>query len=135
MPMPRTSEPIVHGFTGRMLPPSEWAEKLVGTALDGKPLNPEHSGVAVVEDADGIVVACWSVMTIVHVEGLWEAESHRGHDGVSRLLISTMVNELRRCEVKEVLTQSLSEEVDTLIVKAGGQKVPGQTWVIPVKAL
>ncbi len=124
-----------HGRTpliGRVLPAEEWAEQLQGTALEGAQLDPAHSDVIVVEH-DGRVVACWAIMSIIHVEGLWEAEDHRGHAGVSRALLEATVAELRRSGVGEVLTQSLTPEVDTLCEKAGGKRVPGQTWVIPVK--
>ena len=122
------------GLVGRVLDPREWAEKLQGTALEGAALDPVFSSIVVVE-VDGIVVACWAIMTAVHVEGLWEAETYRGHAGVSRALLSATVAELQRHHVAEVLTQSLTPEVGTLCEKAGGRKVPGQTWVIPVKEL
>ena len=115
--------------------PAEWQERLVGTALDGAPLVEGLSAAIVVEDEDGVVVACWGIMTTVHVEGLWIAESHRGHPGVARALLSTTVQELQRNDVREVLTQSLTPEIDAMITKVGGSKVPGQTWVIPVRAL
>ena len=117
----------------RVLPSEEWAEKLADTPMAGVPLDPAHSLVVVVEQ-DNRVVAQWAAMTTVHVEGLWEAEAVRGTIGVSRALLGAMVQALRDHGVGEVLTQSLTPEIDTLITKAGGHKVPGATWVIPITA-
>lgn len=129
-PMPEPAS-----LTGRILPPEEWAEKLVGTPLEGSPLVPEHSLVAVVEDADGVVIAHWAAMTTVHVEGLWIADAHQGHAGTGRALLTTMVEALQGIGVAEVLTQAETPEVVAMIRTVGGRKVPGDTYVIPVKEL
>jgi hypothetical protein len=42
---------------------------------------------------------------------------------------------LKEAGVQEALTTSLSPAVDILITRAGGRKVPGQTWVLPVQEL
>lgn len=119
---------------GRLLPPEEWAVKLAGTSLENAEatLDPAYCRVVVVEQGDQ-VVACWATMSIIHVEGLWQAPDAGA--GVSRALLTAMIGVLKESGAVEVLTQSLSPAVDTLIEKAGGRKVPGQTWVIPVKEL
>lgn len=118
-----------NGLHARVLPPEEWAEKLKGTTLDHMPLDPDHSGVIVVEVA-GQVVACWAAMTTVHVEGLWEAESHRGHAGVGRALLTTMLDYLRLHHVPEVLTNAATPEVELMLTTIGAQRLPGSAWVL-----
>jgi hypothetical protein len=119
-------------IASRILPPSEWATKLKGTALEGIAIDPAYAKVIVVEQG-GEVVACWSSMSIIHVEGLWTSPDAGA--GVARALLGKMVETLQEIGVPEVLTQSLTPQVDQLIEKAGGRRVPGQTWVIPVKEL
>ncbi len=126
--MTRMSSPVA-----RVLPPEEWGAVLVGTPLADAPLNPQHSIVVVVEQ-DGRVVAQWVAMTTVHVEGLWEAEDVRGAAGVSRALLRQMIQTLRDNQVGEVLTQALTPEVTAMIEHAGGRRLPGDTWVIPIGA-
>lgn len=122
-----------NGLHGRILPPEEWETVLAGTPLaDGLVLlDPNHSFIAVVEQ-DGLVVAQCAAMTTVHLEGLWEAEAVRGHAGVGRALLAILVAELHRHAVGEVLSQSLTTDTDALFEQAGGRKVPGTTWVIPL---
>lgn len=118
----------------RTLPPDEWAAKLVGTSLEGMPLNPEHALVVVVEQ-DGVVVACWSAQTVVHVEGLWEKDGHRGGAGVGRALLTHMVAELLKAGVVEAITQSDSSPIDAMLEKVGARRVPGIAWVLPLHTI
>lgn len=117
----------------RVLDPSEdWDALLAGTALANQPLPKDHVRVVVVEQGTE-VVACWAAMEVVHLEGLWQAPDAGA--GVSRALLTQMIAVLQEAQVVEALTQSLTPEVDRLIEKAGGRKVPGQTWVLPVQEL
>jgi hypothetical protein len=114
----------------RLLPPEEWAEKTPDLAA----IRPEGGFVVVVEDGGpgGQILASWGAFTAVHVEGLGIAPEAAGHAGVGRALLSCMVEALVAQGVQEVLTQADSEVVRQMIAKAGGQKIPGESWVIPL---
>lgn len=120
-------------ITARLLTAEDdWPAKLAGTELDGLGLTADNAWVIVVEQGDE-VQGCWSAITQAHVEGLWLAPDAGA--GVARALVSKMVEVLKGLGVGEVLTQALTPQVVELIEKAGGRKVPGTTWVIPVKEL
>ena len=121
-------------LTARVLPPEEWATRLVGTSLEATPLNPQFTRIIVVE-TEGHVVACIAAFTSVHVEGLWEDESHRGSPGVSRALLTALVAELLAGDVGEILAQTVSPEVGDLFASLGGTELPGSAWVIPVQGV
>ena len=121
-------------LAARVLPPEEWAEKLAGTSLEGTPLHPPFTRILVVE-VDDRVVACIAAFTSVHVEGLWEAESHRGNPGVSRALLTALVAELVAGDVGEILSQTADPEMGDLFRSLGGHELPGETFVIPVKGV
>jgi hypothetical protein len=110
----------------------DWGVILQGTELADSGLTPENARVIIVEQGSQIM-GCWAAITQAHVEGLWVAPDAGA--GVSRALLSKMVETLQGLGVSEVLTQSLTPAVDQLITSAGGRKLPGSTWVIPVKDL
>jgi hypothetical protein len=115
----------------RVLPPEEWVEK-------GGPLavfNPHYAFIIVVEDGGpgGTLLARWGATTVVHVEGLEETPEAQGHAGVSRALLTKMLEVLNAQAVVEVLTQAETPQVERMIQSAGGRQVPGTTWVIPLK--
>jgi hypothetical protein len=120
-------------ITARLLTPEEdWPAALAGTELANSGLTAENARVIVVEQGQ-TTMACWAAITQAHVEGLWVAPDAGA--GVSRALLAKMVEILKSLGVGEVLTQSLTPAVDKLIETAGGRKLPGSTWVIPVKEL
>lgn len=121
--------PPSHAPRARLLPPQEWG-RLADPALAG--LVPGSATIIVVE-VDGQIVAHWAAMQVVHVEGLWMDPDYAGHAGVGRALLSAMVEQLRALQVREALTQAGTPEVEALCEKAGGQRVPGTTWVIPIR--
>lgn len=128
----------VTDLTGRTLPhqtAEEWLaslKQLVGTPLDGLPLDPQRTLVVVVEDED-VVVAHAIILSTVHVEELHIAETHRGHAGTARALVTAITEELARQDVWEVLALSRSEETDALYAHAGGKRLNGKLYVIPVR--
>ena len=73
-------------MTRRLLDPAEWP-RLAGTSLDTtwRLLRPGIDHVLVVEDM-GQIVGCWAFLPVYHAEGVWVAESHRGHAAVGRHL-------------------------------------------------
>jgi hypothetical protein len=107
----------------------DWTAKLSGTELDGLGLTAANAKVVVVEQGDQ-VMGCWATFMAAHVEGLWLAPDAGA--GVARSLLSSMTEVLKDAGVTEVLTQSLTPEVDQLIRTAGGRKLPGSAWVIPL---
>ena len=121
-------------LTARVLPPEEWTTQLLGTSLEGTLLNPQFTRIIVVE-TDGHVVACVAAFTSVHVEGLWEDETHRGNPGVSRALLTALVAELQEGRVGEILSQTENPEIGDLFASLGGTELPGATWVIPVQGV
>ncbi len=77
-------------MTTRNLPESEW------NRLDPAKMKLPAIGVAavdgnviVVEEA-GEIIGCWSIMTCVHVEGLWIDPRYRGKVAVARRLWNAM---------------------------------------------
>lgn len=122
------ANPSVHPVA-RLLPPEEW-----GSIPGFQHLSPAHAIVVVVEDGGpgGPRLAQWAAMNVPHVEGLEIAEPYRGHAGVARALLTFMVEVLTSHGVREVLTQAFTPELARLIAEAGGRRVPGDTWVIPL---
>lgn len=116
---------------GRVLPPEEWTEQLRGTVLDGKPLDPRAMLVVVVED-DGVVVSHAAILMPAFLDALWTAESHRGHAGTARAMVSAITAVLVEHAIPEVLALSALPETDALYAHAGGKILPGTLWVIPV---
>lgn len=123
--------PLGTGLRARILPPPEWEEKLVGTALETNRPDPHYAFVIVVEEG-AQVVACWAAISTVHLERLWIAPEARGSAGVPRRLLTTMVRQLQHQGVTEVLTNAESPEVAELLLKVGGHALPGETWVLPI---
>lgn len=116
----------------RVLPPEDW-HRLAGTSLDAtwRALDPEQTLVIVVEQ-HGDILGCWAALTTVHVEGLWIRPDLRGQTVVARALLGHMLQELRSRQVHEVLTQVTDPIIEAMCVKAGGTKVPGETWTLPL---
>lgn len=127
-------ETLTSTLTARRLPTAEWG-KLAGTELAylADLHLPETDALQVfVVEQDGQIVACWSRMMVVHVEGLWIAEPVRGRAGVGRLLFDTMIRSLRADGVPQVYTQAIDDSIAAMLAKIGGSPVPGQTWAFPI---
>lgn len=114
----------------RVLPHEEWAEKtpqFLG-------LNPDFSFVVVVEDGPGgRVLSRWAATTAVHVDGLETDSDAQAHAGVAGALVDLMVRTLLSHGVSEVLCQAETPAMEALIASVQGRRVPGDTWVIPLK--
>lgn len=119
-------------MTPRMLDRSEWATKLVGTELEGAvKYLPPHAYVLVIED-DGVIVGCWAALQIWHVEGLWIHPAHRMVGTVGRRLLIAMLRLLDTVCARRVMTAALSPEIRELILKFGGEQLPGEHFVLPI---
>lgn len=119
-------------MTTRVLPVEEW-HRLEGTELDGVPLDEENAVVIVVEDADGQIVGCWSILRVIHVEGMWIHPAHRRTGPVFRRLL----NEMRRIVTgfhgqHVAVSAALTPDVAKLLEAYGGVKLPGEHYAFPV---
>lgn len=117
----------------RVLPPDEWhrlAHTEVGALWETLPSTAQ---AIVVEDETGAIVGCWLVLPVVHVECLWIAEAHRGRTSVARRLWSAMRAVARNTfGASQVWTASVDDTVRTLVQHAGGTRVAGEHWVLPL---
>lgn len=119
-------------MTSRQLPQSEWP-RLVGTELAYLAEWPEdqpHAVVVYVVEEAHQILACWARMTTEHVEGVWIHPD--AGSGVTRRLLVTMLEGLQADGLTQVLTQSLTPEVDALLEKLGASPLPGRSWLISI---
>lgn len=117
----------------RELPAHEWS-RLVGTELETlwPTMKPATDRIIVVE-RDGEIIACWALMAIMHVEGLWIAPSERGRAGIARRLWRGMRDLVRYYRVPMVWTGAQSDDIKAMIVKAHGMKVPFDSYILPMR--
>lgn len=116
----------------RILPPEEW-HRLRGTELgEAYPFfDPDKTTIIVVEDGDR-VVGCWSLLTVVHVEGLWIDSSYRKGATVGRRLIREMKALAKEKGYRAVVTTAQSDDIVGLVGNMGGHLLPGEHFVIPI---
>lgn len=115
----------------RVLPPSEWKRLEtvpMPTMLDY--VRPEDIDVCVVEDADRIV-ACWSVLRVVHLEGVWVDPAYR-KAGVVRGLIRKAFERAADGGRRWAFTGADDDRVRRIIERIGGRMIPMDTWVLPL---
>lgn len=120
-------------MTSRILPADEWA-RLTGTELETvyPHLSPSRADVLVIEE-HGQIVACWALLKVYHVEGVWIAPEHRKRGSVALRLLEGMRRLCRSLGVSQVVTSALSEDVQRLIVHLRGVRLPGDHYVIPME--
>lgn len=122
-------------MTTRLLPPAEWsrlAETELGPAL--ALLRPDAVTVFVVEDPDGAIVGCWSVINVAHVEGLWIAPPHRKRGRVLMQLWRMLCDVTAARGLTSVLTAATSDEVVRLLESRGAHALP-PAYALPVQPL
>lgn len=94
----------------RVLPPEEWIRldpaKMKLPAIERAAVNGD---VLVVED-HGEIVGCWSVMTCVHVEGLWIDPRYRRKVAVGRRLWGAMKTIVKQRGATGALMCAVTEE-------------------------
>lgn len=124
-------------MTPRVLDKSEWLTKLVNTELEAavKYLPPQTIVLVIEDDATGEVLGSWATMTYRHVEGLHIAPAHRKKGVVAGKLVVAMRTALQHLNCEVVLTAALTDEVRMLIERAGGQRLPGDHYAVPVGGL
>lgn len=117
-------------YRARVLPPEEFFR------LQGLPLYDTVAGtgslVVVVEDETGTIVATWSALWTLHLEGLYVVPGCRHSPRVAISLYDQMFQALQDLGVRQVLTVTQDPIVGGMTEKIGGQKVDGDLWVIPV---
>lgn len=121
----------------RVLPPEEWATKLIGTDLEcvisDLRQRPEATQVVIVEDGSN-VVGCWAVMNVLTVHGLWINPEYRKRGTVARRLLEAMKATVRRLGATAVATSACTPEIEALLDHAGGTRQPGIAYMLPMEA-
>lgn len=119
-------------MTSRVLPLEEWS-RLAGTELDAvwPHLNPETARVLVVEDA-GAIVGTWALFHVVHAEGVWIAETHRGKTAVARRLLKAMRQAATEMGAAVVATAALTPDVEGYLATLGAVTLPGTHYALSV---
>jgi len=119
-------------MTTRILPREEWA-KLAGTeAGEAWPAFPDGSAVIVVERG-GEILGCHALLPYWHVECLWIAPGARGRGGVARALWGAVQRTVRAMGISAVLTTAIDDRVRRLLGHVGASKLPGESYVIPMR--
>lgn len=120
-------------MTSRELPRSEWA-RLADTALARIVTMPEGSVVSVfvVEDEDGRIVGCWSLMTMLHAEGLWIHPDYRARVSVGRRLLGALWARLRLIGTNGVWTAAETDDVARMLERIGAVAIPIRPYYWPV---
>lgn len=115
------------GLRHRVLPRDEY-QRLTGTELESVASTlPEGCQVLVVEDGD-VIVGCWALMSVLHVEGAWVSPSHRA--SASRHLLHGMADLVADAGGATVLTGSASPRVARLLRGLGATKLEFDTYVL-----
>jgi N-acyl-L-homoserine lactone synthetase len=116
----------------RTLPPDEWA-KLAPTALEfvWETLRAGTDHVIVVED-EGQIVGCWTLIPVLHAEGIWIHRDQQKRGNVARRLLTAMKAEAQSMGAQAVVTSSLTEEIADLAVRLGAEVLPGTHFVLPI---
>ena len=120
-------------LTARELPPDEWW-RLDGTEL-GKTwrlLPTDKATVVVVENEDGQIVGTWSVMLIVHTEGLGVAPPYQSRGRVARLLLREGAKVVRRLGASQFVTGAATMEMVNYLDRLGGVEIPARFFSVPL---
>lgn len=117
-------------MTTRILPRDEY-HRLDPTLLAecARDLSERQGDVLVVEDGDQIV-GCWALFPVLHVEGLWIAESHQKRTSVARRLWLGMKRLVKVRGGVKVATAACSDEVRALLAHVQATKLDGDHYVL-----
>lgn len=120
-------------MTTRVLPSAEWP-RLAHTELGAvwTQLSPSTTTVFVVEDEAGAIIGCWSLLTLLHAEGIWIDPAHRKSAAVARRLLLSVLPAARGTGAASILTSAIDPEVEQLLEHAGATKVPGTLYAWPI---
>lgn len=120
-------------MTTRILPPEEWS-KVAHTDIAAflAHAEPRDVQIVVVED-EGCIVACWSVLRVTHLEGVWIDPAFRRHFGVARRLLEATLRTAREWG-GWAFTGAQTDDVRRLITKhLHGVKVDMDTYIVPLE--
>jgi hypothetical protein len=118
-------------MTARELPANEW-HRLKGTEMEGiVPYLPrDNATVLVIEEGD-MILGCWSVFPVLHVEGVWIHPEHRGKGRVAANLWRAMSRLVHRLGGRSAVTHSRTPEITQLITRRGAKPLDGTAFVLP----
>lgn len=114
----------------RVLPVDEWP-RLSQVPCDTPwwLFDPVRARVLVVEDAGQIVATC-ALLPFVHAECLWIAETHKR---AGRRLLRGVYQQARAMGARSLWSGSLSERMTSILYRLGATRLPGFSYVFPVK--
>ncbi len=115
----------------RVLPESEWSRLPQEWSPTVPHLQPTETQIVVVEDGEQIV-ACWGVLRLVHLEGLWIDPAYRTKPGVAVRLYRGAMRAVRSMAKGWVLTGASDDDVRGLLDRAGAVRLPMDVYVMPV---
>lgn len=108
-------------YTFRILPEADYS--LLGVPVSTLPQN----GVIGVVERSGTIIARWMAGSTCVLEGLYIEEQYRKNPAVAKMLLTGMIDELRRLGVSAVITLIQDHGVAQLAETAGFRCLPG--WV------
>ena len=122
-------------YQARVLPPEEWS-RLDGTRVAplAAAVSPSALTVVVVEDHAGQVVGTWTLLNVMHVEGFWVRDDHRGQGAVLRRLIAATRAEAIHRGLQLVWTSTTDEVVGDMLKRVGASLIDAQHFLLPVAA-
>lgn len=104
----------------RILPREEW-HRLAHTDIQAvrQYVNPDDMEVCVVENALGDIIACWAVIRIVHLEGVWIHPDYRFRPSIARKLLKSTLAMARRWSPRWIMSAARKDDDHTkrLLVK------------------
>ncbi|MCC6417229.1 MAG: GNAT family N-acetyltransferase [Gemmataceae bacterium] len=121
-----------------MLPPEEWhrlpddAARAPNGQIVWRFLDPATTSIQVVE-AEGRIVGTVALMQVVHAEVLWIDPAYRRQGGVMRRLLAGLYRGARDRGASVVWAGALVEDMVALLYRLGGVKVPGFSYLLPVR--
>ena len=112
--------------TTRVLPPEEHHRLAHFPLAECRGLpDPSRTVILVAETETGEIVGVWCAMTVVHLEGLWVAESYRRTSRVAVQLLRTMKSVLTALGIVQSFTYVETADVLVLALKAGFTRLRG----------
>lgn len=123
-------------MTTRILPPEEWA-RIAHTDLGPvvMAVNPDAVTVVVAEDEQGAIAGCWALINFAHLEGMWVDPAHRRKGVVLKRMWNTICDVAAERGLGSVLTGSVDPSVTAWIEHRGGEKLPFESFVLPLVPL
>jgi ribosomal protein S18 acetylase RimI-like enzyme len=87
----------------------------------------------VVVEQDERIVGAWSVLRVVHFEGVWIDPAYRGRVGVARRLLTATMRAAQQWSSRFAFTGAATDDVRRLITKhLRGVHIPMDTYAVPI---